>query len=61
MREACVLGKGFVTGCDSYTIFVNALEAGIDKLQKYYNRFDLKLAILINLGKLFRDDPYQLI
>lgn len=44
-----------------YTIFVNALEVGIDKLQKYYNWFDLKPAILINLGKLFWDDPYQLI
>ena len=35
-----------------YTIFVSALDAGIDKLQKYYNWFDLKLCILINLGTL---------
>jgi hypothetical protein len=40
-----------ITDC-RYTIFVRALKAGIDKLKKYYSRFDLKPAILINLGEL---------
>ena len=35
-----------------YTIFVNALDAGVGKLRKYYSRFDLKPCILINLGTL---------
>ena len=34
-----------------YTIFITVLQAGIDKLWKYYNRFDIKPCIFINLGK----------
>ena len=36
-----------------YAIFADALQAGIDKLNKYYNRFDLNPCIIVNLGTLF--------
>ena len=33
-----------------YTIFISALQVGVDKVQKYYSQFDLSLCILVNLG-----------
>ncbi|KAF8343419.1 hypothetical protein F5887DRAFT_842302, partial [Amanita rubescens] len=38
-----------ISNCHS-TIYVKALEAGVDKLRGYYSQFDLKLVILINLA-----------
>ena len=38
-----------------YVIFSNALQAGINKLNKYYNWFDLNPCIIVNLGMLCRD------
>jgi len=47
-----------------YTIFASVLQAGIDKLLKYYNRFDMKPCILVNLGEssslVFRSFSYQI-
>jgi len=34
-----------------YMIFASVLQAGIDKLLKYYNRFNIKPCILMNLLK----------
>ena len=34
-----------------YTIYHNAIQDGLDKLKKYYSRFDQKPAFILALGK----------
>ena len=49
--------KNFLTAWEAkiadphYTIFASVLQAVINKLLKYYNRFDMKPCILVNLGE----------
>ena len=38
---------------DKYTLYWNALDHGINKLKKYYHKFDKKDVYMLALGKLF--------